>query len=65
MGREEREKYRIGAVFSNREIIAGIVDSRHRVCLPGQPGAGRGLRLPGDGAAGGGLRRTGGEGAGD
>ena len=31
MGREGREEYRIGAVFSNREIIAGIVDSRHRV----------------------------------
>ena len=28
---EGRGEYRIGAVFSNREIIAGIVDSRHRV----------------------------------
>ena len=31
MERGGKEEYRIGAVFSNREIIAGIVDSRHRV----------------------------------
>lgn len=31
MGREGKEEYRVGAVFSNREIMAGIVDGRHRV----------------------------------